>query len=63
VSTRVGAVESDRFTMLYEVRSRSLDRIAAEGSGLIVAFDYRRQAKADLPLVIRERMQELEPAQ
>lgn len=62
VSTRVGAVESDRFTMLYEVRSRSLDRIAAEGSGLIVAFDYRTLAKAQLPDAIRGRILELEDA-
>lgn len=63
VATRVSAIERDRFTMLYEVRSRSLGILAAAGSGLVVAFDYRRQAKADLPLVIRERMQELGPAQ
>ena len=62
VATRVSAVESDRFTMLYEVRSRNLGRIAAEGSGLIVAFDYRSLAKAALPEVVRERIARLEGA-
>ena len=62
VATRVSAVESDRFTMLYEVRSRNLGRIAAEGSGLIVAFDYRSLAKAALPEVVRERLARLEGA-
>ncbi len=60
VATRVSEVAGDRFTMLYEVRSRSLARLAAEGSGLIVAFDYRALAKAALPKVIRERIARLE---
>ena len=53
-------ISGDRFTMLYEVRSRSLGRLAAEGSGLIVAFDYRTLAKAPLPDLIRARMAQLE---
>ncbi len=60
VATRVSAVAEDRFTMLYEVRSRNLGRIAAEGSGLIVAFDYRTLSKAALPAKIRERIAEIE---
>ena len=60
VRTRVSDVGVDRFTMLYEVQSRNLGRVAAEGSGLIVAFDYRRLEKAALPEVIRERIGELE---
>ena len=53
-------ISDDRFTMLYEVRSRALGRLAAEGSGLIVAFDYRRLAKVALPEVIRRRIAEVE---
>lgn len=60
VATRVSAVGEDRFTMLYEVRSRALGAVAAEGSGLIVAFDYRRMGKAALPEVLRERIAKLE---
>jgi acyl-CoA thioester hydrolase len=60
VSTRVSEVAADRFTMRYEVRSHSLGRLAAEGSGLIVAFDYRTLAKAPLPEAIRRRIAELE---
>lgn len=60
VTTRVSEVAEDRFTMLYEVRSRALGRLAAEGSGLIVAFDYRRLAKAALPEEIRRRIAEVE---
>jgi acyl-CoA thioester hydrolase len=60
VATRVSEVAADRFTMLYEVRSLSLGVVAAEGSGLIVAFDYRRMGKAALPEVLRERIAKLE---
>ena len=61
VATRVVDVEADRFTMLYEVRSRRLERLACEGSGLVVAYDYRAGAKAALPEPIRRRISELEP--
>jgi acyl-CoA thioester hydrolase len=60
VGASAGEVLEDRFTMRYEVRSRRLDRLAAEGSGLIVAFDYRAQAKTRLPDPVRERLAALE---
>ena len=60
VGTRAVEVEDDRFKMLYEVRSVKLARIAAEGEGRIVAFDYRAKAKAALPESIRQRIAELE---
>jgi len=60
VTTRVSEVAEDRFTMIYEVRSHGLDRLAADGSGLIVAFDYRKLAKAPLPEEIRRRIAEVE---
>lgn len=59
-STWVSEIESDRFTMRYEVLSAKLGRVAAEGSGLIVAFDYKQQAKALLPELIRARILALE---
>jgi acyl-CoA thioester hydrolase len=60
VTTRAVEVGEDRFTMLYEIRSRALGRVAAEGVGLIVAFDYRSKRKAALPLAVRERLAALE---
>jgi acyl-CoA thioester hydrolase len=63
VTTRATDVLADRFTMRYEVRSRRLGRLACEGSGLIVAFDYRSQRKAELPATIRERIAALEASE
>jgi len=60
VMTRAVDLQEDRFDMLYVVRSRKLDRVACEGSGLIVSFDYRAQAKAPLPEPVRRRIVELE---
>jgi len=60
VATRAQEIGADRFTMRYEVRSRRLDRIAAEGEGLIVAYDYRARAKAPLPEAVRAALAALE---
>ena len=46
--------------MLYEVRSANLGRVAAEGSGLVVGFDYRNLTKAALPKAIRDRIADLD---
>lgn len=63
VATRVSEVGEDRFTMFYEVRSRNLGLVAADGSGLVVAFDYRSLAKAALPEPIRRRIWELDESE
>jgi acyl-CoA thioester hydrolase len=60
VTTRAVEVGEDRFTMRYEIRSRALGRVAAEGEGVVVAFDYRSKRKAALPLPVRERIAHLE---
>lgn len=60
IATSAVDVGADRFRMLYEVRSVKLDRVAAEGEGTIVAFDYRAKAKAALPEPIRARIAALE---
>ena len=60
VATRAEEVGDDRFTMRYEVTSAKLRRLACEGEGLIVAFDYRKKTKAALPDEIRRRIEALE---
>ena len=60
IGTRVPAIEDDRFTMEYYVVSQNHQRVAAEGSGLIVCFDYKQNKKAALPEELKRRIEELE---
>ena len=61
---RVGAtakdVQEDRFTMLYCVESEALDTIAADGEGLIVAYDYNEKQKTAIPDSVRRAILDLE---
>lgn len=61
---RVGAkaidVREDRFTMLYCIESEALGTVAADGEGLIVAYDYNENRKAPLPDSVRAAIVELE---
>ncbi len=57
---RIAKVENDRFLMEYTVFSHQHRRVAAEGDGLIVAYNYREKKKAALPGEIRERIRLLE---
>jgi acyl-CoA thioester hydrolase len=60
VGARVAEVEGDRFTMKYVVVSQGQRKVAAEGDGLIVSYDYRALRKAPLPDEIKERIRVLE---
>ncbi len=56
VGARVPKIEADRFLMEYLVVSHRHQRVAAEGEGMIVAYDYREMRKTGLPEEIRERL-------
>ena len=60
VGTRVSKVEEDRFVMEYYVVSHKYQKIAAEGEGVIVSFNYRENAKAPLPELVKQRIAALE---
>jgi acyl-CoA thioester hydrolase len=60
IGARVTEIQSDRFMMEYVVVSRAHQAIAAEGDGVVVAFDYRQNKKAALPPEIKKRIEELE---
>lgn len=49
ISSAVRHIEADRFTLAHEMRSQATGEIVASGEGVIVAYDYSRQAKATLP--------------
>ena len=53
VGTRVIDVGEDRFTMHHRVVSRRHSRVAAEGTGVVVTFDYAAGRKAPIPDVVR----------
>lgn len=54
VSTKITSLDEDRFTMKYFVQSNTSGRVAAEGEGLIVFFDYQQQCKHEIPKRIRD---------
>jgi acyl-CoA thioester hydrolase len=60
VGTKIAEVEADRFTMKYVVVSRQHGKVAAEGEGLVVSYDYRALKKAALPEEIAKRIRVLE---
>jgi acyl-CoA thioester hydrolase len=60
VGARVTDVGEDRLTMEHRVVSGQLGEVAAEGAGVIVAFDYAKQAKVALPAAVRTRLAALE---
>ena len=60
VGARVARLETDRFLMEYAVASRNHGRLAAEGDGLIVTFDYDAKRKAPVPAAAVAAIGELE---
>ncbi|HEX8456724.1 MAG TPA: thioesterase family protein [Pyrinomonadaceae bacterium] len=60
VGTRISELESDRFVMRYVVASHTHARVAAEGEGVVVSYDYRALKRASLPEEIKRRIDALE---
>ena len=48
VGTKVTRIEGDRFTMRHRLMSERHGRLAAEGEGVIVAYDYGASRKAQI---------------
>ena len=61
IGARARELQEDRFNMHYRVVSEEHGKSAAEGEGLIVAYNYREKQKARLPESIRAAINELEP--
>ena len=60
VGGKASNIESDRFLMDYCVVSHKHQKIAAEGEGLLVSYDYRAGKKTPIPEEIKERILKLE---
>ncbi len=57
---RISKIERDRFAIEHYVFSQNHQKIAAEGAGIVVSYDYRANTKAPLPMEIVERIKNLE---
>jgi acyl-CoA thioester hydrolase len=60
VGAKVTGIEEDRFIMDYRVMSKKQQKIAAEGDGVIVAFNYRENKKAIVPEELKQRILNIE---
>ncbi len=56
LATRVSEISEDRFTMKYYVMSHNTGRLAAEGEGVIVFYDYKAHCKHAIPEEIKNRI-------
>ena len=60
VGTRIPKIEEDRFLMEYRVVSQHFRKVAAEGEGIVVSYDYRSKKKVPLPEELKRRILDLE---
>ena len=60
VGAKVTSLGEDRFTMGYRIVSIKHRKIAAEGDGVIVIFNYRENKKVRIPDDLRQRIVDLE---
>lgn len=60
VGARVTELGADRFTTLHRIVSLRHGRIAAEGEGVVVTYDYATGKKAPMPDALRRAIEALE---
>ena len=60
IGAKVTNIEQDRFMMNYLMVSTRLQKVAAEGDGLIVTFNYRENKKAFISDELRQRILDVE---
>ncbi len=60
IGARSTDIEEDRFLMHYRVVSKKHNSVAAEGDGMIVCFDYRKNKKTSLPAELVDNIKRIE---
>ena len=60
VSAKTKRIEEDRMIMKYAVVSLRHQKLAAEGDGVVVMYNYRESKKTAMPDEIRKRIIDLE---
>jgi acyl-CoA thioester hydrolase len=56
IGASVADLEADRFLTNYGIYSKRLQKLAAEGDGLTVSYDYGNNRKAPIPPAIYEKL-------
>lgn len=52
IGARIEELKNRTFKMKYAIYSDRLEKLAADGEGLVVFYDYQRQASCEIPTVI-----------
>jgi acyl-CoA thioester hydrolase len=60
IGAKVVSIEEDRFVMHHLVVSAKHQKVAAEGDGVIVTFNYREGKKVIVPEVVRQKILDIE---
>lgn len=53
IGAKVTTVQDDRMETAYIIFSETLNAVAAEGTGLVVAYDYAANARGALPAAVK----------
>jgi acyl-CoA thioester hydrolase len=56
VGARAATLERDRFSMEYRIVSEAWGEVAADGGGVVVAYDYAAGRKAAIPETVQRRI-------
>jgi acyl-CoA thioester hydrolase len=60
IGARTTKIEKDRFLVEHSIVSHKLRKVAAEGSGVLVVYDYRQKRKALMPDYLKARIEAIE---
>jgi acyl-CoA thioester hydrolase len=60
IGAKVVSIGEDRFVMNHLVVSKKYEKVAAEGDGMIVAFNYREGKKVTIPEVVKQRILDIQ---
>ncbi len=60
MGVRVTEMGEDRMSVHHRVVSRHSGRVAAEGEGIVVMFDYKRNQKAPISPTLRAAITKIE---
>jgi len=63
IATRVEDIRQKTFKMKYVVYSDKLEKLAADGEGLIVYYDYQHEKSCEIPDFVRSAIKALQPGE